>query len=231
MTFRWTSHLAGRHRGAMIGGAVALLLGLFVMVMPMLDPSWLSEGVPLWIGVSAGAVFFLSGLLVLGSATRGAAAGDLATTILTAVLVTAFAAVSTIFPPGAIFVVYFAVLCWIAVYRQVHARVTGRDPLAGLSDRRQLGLGCAVTIALILLAVLVAWIIRNRPPAEGLLLERMQGRANTMRLRGAGFIGHPTKSRVDSEIMPPMTSRSGIPLPLAHVVLGSPAPAMRALRS
>ena len=160
---------AGRDRGAMIGGAVALLLGLFVMVMPMLDPSWLSEGVPPWIGVSAGAVFFVTGLLVLGSATRGGAADDLVTTILSAVLVTAFAAVSMIFPPGAIFVVYFAVLCWIVVYRRIHARATGRDPLAGLSDGRQLGLGCVVTIVLILAVVLVAWLLKDRAPAEALL--------------------------------------------------------------
>ena len=165
---------AGRDRGATIGGALALLFGLFVMVMPVLDPSFLSEGVPQWIGVSAGAVFFVAGLVVLRSATRGAA-DDLVNTVLVAVLLTAFAAVSMIFPPGAIFVVYFAVLCWIAVYRQIHARVTGRDPLGSLSDGRQLGLGCVVTIALILVVVLVAWLMKDRPPAVPLLPERPTG--------------------------------------------------------
>jgi hypothetical protein len=166
---------AGRDRGATIAGALALLFGLFVMASALLDPSFLSEGVPRWIGVSAGAVFFLTGLVVLRSATGGGAAVDLVNTILVAVLVTAFAAVSMVFPPGALFVVYFAVLCWIAVYRQIHTRVTGRDPLAGVSDARHLGLGCAVTIVLILVVVLAVWLMKDPAPAVPLLPERMPG--------------------------------------------------------
>jgi hypothetical protein len=155
----------------MIGGATAILFGLFVMVMPLVDPSFLSEGVPRWIGVSAGAVFFLTGLLVLRSTTHRGAAHDLANTILVAVLVTAFAAVSMVFPPSAVFVGYLAVLCWMQVYRQVHAHVTGRDPLAGVSDGRHLGLGC-LTIVVALVVVLAAWLMKDPQPAGPLLPER-----------------------------------------------------------
>lgn len=162
----------GRDRGAMFAGAVALLIGAFVMVSALLDPSFLSEGVARWIGVSAGAVFFLTGVLVLKSTMHRGAGHDLTNTILVAVLVTAFAAVSMVFPPSAVFVGYLAVLCWMEVYRRIHARVTGRDPLAGVSDGRHLGLGCAVTIVLILVLVLAAWLMKDRQPAGPLLPER-----------------------------------------------------------
>ena len=169
--------MARRDRGQLFAGAGAMLLGLLLMVMVIGDPAFMSEGVPLWIGVAAGGVFFLAGVLVLRSATKGGPVGDIVNTTLVAVLVSAFAAVSMIFPPSGILVGYFAVLCWILVYRRVHERVTGRDPLGGWSDRKQLGLGCLVTITLILAVILVAWLVTHRPLPELLLPERMPGEA------------------------------------------------------
>jgi hypothetical protein len=53
--------------------------------------------------------------------------------------------------------------------------VTGRDPLSGLSDGKQPGLGCLVTIVLILVVVLAVRLMKDPAPAVPLLPERMPG--------------------------------------------------------
>lgn len=167
--------MAGRDRGVLLGGAAALLLGLALIVLVLANPESMSEGVPPWIGVAAGSVFFLAGVLVIRGAKRGGSQDDFVTKVFVAVFVSVFAAVSMIFPPGGIFVAWLAVTCWIVVYRRIHQRVTGRDPLAGSSDAKQLGLGCLVTILLVLGVVLAAWTARDRPASVPLQPERMPG--------------------------------------------------------
>jgi low affinity Fe/Cu permease len=167
--------VAGRDRAALFGGAAALVVGLALIVLVLANPESMADGVPLWIGVAAGGVFALAGVLVIRGAKSGGSRHDFATEVLVAVFVSVFAAVSMIFPPGGIFVAWLAVTCWIGVYRRIHERVTGRDPLAGSSDGKQLGLGCLVTILLILGVVLAAWLTGDRPPPEPLLPERMPG--------------------------------------------------------
>ena len=61
----------------------------------------------------------------------------------------------------------FAVLGWMTVYAWIHEKVFGKNPLAGLSQERQLGVGCVVYLALVVLvtaAVFVARALRPPPP-------------------------------------------------------------------
>lgn len=128
----------------MLGGSAAIYAGLAIAGQVMTDPSGMSPGVSLWVGVAAGGVFFLAGVLIVAGARQGLL-GPLAV----ALLLSLFAALALVlFPPGGIVVAFLAVLGWLEVARTIHHRVTGRDPFAGMSDERRLGIGCLVFLAL-----------------------------------------------------------------------------------
>jgi hypothetical protein len=138
----------------LLGGSAGIAAGLALAGLVMADPSGLSRGVPPWVGVGAGGVFFLAGVLILAGG-RGGLAGPL----VVAIFLSLFAAISlALFPPGGLVVAYVAVQGWIAVYRQLHQWITRRDPLAGASDTRLLGVGCVVFLVLLLLVLAVAWL-------------------------------------------------------------------------
>ena len=129
-----------------------------------------SEGVPAFVPVAAGLVFFLAGVSV--AFHKGGGGDTVLSRVFTALLVTAFAATAVVFPPSLLFMAPFAVLSWIAVVRLVIAKRTGRDPLAKWSDERVLGLGCGVTL---LIGILIIGLLqlrscvrepKARPPAE-----------------------------------------------------------------
>jgi hypothetical protein len=148
------------------GGLVALF-GLGLTWAIYRHPEGMSEGVPHWVGLAAGFAFALAGLMVASqSFGPGTRADGLLPRLLVALLLTAFAAASMIFPPGGLLVAYMAVHVWIGVYASIHQAVTGRDPMAGMSDRRQFALGCLVFVVL-LLALAIGWRWRARlAPAD-----------------------------------------------------------------
>jgi len=169
--------MAVRNRAHLIGGALISILGLGIMVMSLVDPSSLSEGVPPWIGVGAGGAFLMAGLAAAWSSIRSGNPDGLVPRALAALLLSMFALAAMIFPPSGLFVGFLAVLAWIHVYRRIHERVTGRDPLLGTSNAKLAGLGCLVTTLLILLVILVVWLLHDRPPREPLLPELMPGQS------------------------------------------------------
>lgn len=155
---------------ALVAGVGFVLAGSTVVALVILSPEGMSEGVSEWVGVAAGSVFVLAGVLVAGHGSGVLSADGLTTRILGSILLTAFAAVSMIFPPGGLIVAFIAVNGWIWVYRGLHAAATGRDPLAGLSVQRQVGVGCVVFLLLLMLvAGLAGW--NRREPAADLPLE------------------------------------------------------------
>lgn len=127
-----------------------------------------SVGVPAFVVVAAGLTFLLAGLV----AVQYRGQDTVLTRFLVALLVTALTAASTVFLPSFLFMAWFTVLAWIAVARLVVQTRTGRDPLAGWSDERQLGLGCGITV---IIAALIIGVLQlrscarppeTRPPAE-----------------------------------------------------------------
>ena len=130
-------------------GILFMGVGLFVVGLGLADQA--SEGVPAFVLVAAGVTFFLGGALAI-QAGRGT--GDtLAMRTLVALLMTAFTAASMVFPPSLLFMIPLTVLTWVAVARLATTTLGGRDPLAGWSDQRQLGLGCAISVVLVLLVI------------------------------------------------------------------------------
>jgi len=130
-----------------------------------------SEGVPAFVPVAAGLVFFLGG--VLAALHEGGGGRDtVLSRIFAALIVTGLAAAGVVFPPSLLFTAPFAVLSWIAVVRLVIEKRTGSDPLAGWSDGRMLGLGCGITVLIGILIIAVVQLrscVREpeaRPPAE-----------------------------------------------------------------
>jgi len=158
-------------RDKAIGGGVAITCGMIIVPMIIANPSGMSEGVPLFVGVAAGGAFFLAGVLLIGDATRLMPSGGILYNVVVALLVTDFGLVSFVFPPSALFVAVIAVQVWVGVYRKIHEKVTGRDPLGALSQAKQFGVGCLVALVLALVIVLLAWLNRPTPPPENLPLE------------------------------------------------------------
>jgi hypothetical protein len=142
----------------LFGGIVATLVGGAILLMVALNPDMMSEGVSPWVGILAGGVFFLTGVILVGSATRWLRNDGLVSRLLVASLLTSIAAVAMVFPPGGIVAAFLAVHGWIAVYRWLHKRVTGNDPMGSMSQEKQFGVGCLVYLALVLLLVLGLWL-------------------------------------------------------------------------
>jgi hypothetical protein len=146
-------------------GLVFMGAGLFIVGLGLAGQA--SEGVPALVLVAAGVTFFLGGVLAC-QAARGA--GDtLAMRTLVALLITAFAAVAVVFPFSLLFMIPLGVLAWIAVARLAATTLGWRDPLAGWSDERQLGLGCGISVVLVLLVVGVAQLRACARQPEGRL--------------------------------------------------------------
>lgn len=110
-----------------------------------------SEGVPAFVPVAAGLAFFCAGLLAALSGTE--IQDGLLTRTLVALVVSALATAGVVFPPSLLFTTPMAVLCWIAVARALVEWRSGRDPLAGWSDARVLGLGCGISVLLVILLI------------------------------------------------------------------------------
>ena len=151
-------------RKALAAGIATMVVGAGIMAATSFNPSMMSEGVHWIIGAIAGFVFFLAGVLVVRQATRQGQAVQIVDSLLVAVLITAFAAVACIFPPSAVIVAALAVQAWVAVYRQIHAKIWGRDPLGHLSQEKQLGVGCLVYLLLLVIAAVIFWQVRSAPP-------------------------------------------------------------------
>ena len=148
----------GRHRedevSRILGGSAAVCAGLAIAGQVLTDPTGMSEGVPPWTGVAAGLVFLLAGVLIIAGGHAGFRGP-----LIVAVFLSLLAALSlALFPPGGIIVAFLAIQGWIVVYRKVHERLTGRDPLAGMSDVRLLGVGCLVFLAVVLLVAAALWL-------------------------------------------------------------------------
>jgi hypothetical protein len=154
-------------------GLAFMAMGLFVVVASLGGAT--SEGTPPPVGVVAGAVFVLGGLLFVVHESGGGATVMVRTC--NALLITGLAACAVALPPtllalSLIGTVPLTVLAWIAVARLVIQRRTGRDPLGTWSDQRVLGLGCGLSVALALLALGVLQLSSclrqpgERPPAE-----------------------------------------------------------------
>jgi hypothetical protein len=129
-----------------------------------------SEGVPPFVPVAAGLVFFLGGVLaVLHQSGRE---DTLLSRTLAALVATGLASTAVVFPPALLLSSPIVVLFWIAVVRLAIQKRTGSDPLGRWSDERVLGLGCGVTV-LIWILILGLFQVRScvqkpeaRPPAE-----------------------------------------------------------------
>ncbi len=134
-----------------------MLAGIAIAVLIAADPSRMAAGVSPWVGIAAASVFFLAGAIMVGHESGLLGSHQVLASVVLAIFMTVFAAVSMIFPPGGIFVVFLAVNAWIQVYRAVHQALTGRDPFAGMSQEKQLGIGCIVFLLLALLVVVLVW--------------------------------------------------------------------------
>jgi hypothetical protein len=149
-------------------GLVFMGAGLFFIAVGLGGGA--SEGVPAFVPVAAGLTFFLGG--VLAASHRPGSPETVLSRVVVALLVTALATVGVVFPPSLLFTAPMAVLSWIAVVRLVVEKCTGRDPLAGWSDERQLGLGCGITVLIGILIIAVVQLRscvqkpEARPPAE-----------------------------------------------------------------
>lgn len=159
-------------------GLLPMGVGLFFIAVGLGGGA--SEGVPAFVPVAAGLVFFLAGLLIALAERTGR--DTILTRVLAALLITAFATTAVVFPPSLLFMAPFAVLSWIAVARLVIQKRTGRDPLAGWSDGRILGLGCGITV---LIGILIVAVVRlrscarepeTRPPAEAVGSQELRDR-------------------------------------------------------
>jgi hypothetical protein len=151
---------AGR-RTPLLGGTAALLAGLAIAAQA--NVAGVSAGVPRWVGTLAGLPFLLVGIVILGGAL-GLLRDGVLQRLLVALLVSALAAVAVgVGGPLGLVLVALSGLPWVAVYRAVHERLWGRDPLAGRGDTTQLGFGCLVGLVL---AGLVAFGLRraSQPP-------------------------------------------------------------------
>jgi len=146
----------------LLGGLAALLGGLAITALIAFGGA--SEELPAWVGAIAGTPFLLAGLLLLGD-FFGWSAGGLVHQILVALLFTSMAAVAL----GAVGGLGLAAVvvsgpAWLAVYRTLHRRWRGRDPLEGRSQPAQLAAGCLVGLLLVVLLVGALW-LASRPPA------------------------------------------------------------------
>lgn len=146
----------------LLGGLAALLAGLAISALVALGG--VSEGVPAWVGAIAGLPFLLVGLLLLGD-LFGWRGGGLVHQILVALLFSSMAAVAV----GAVGGLGLAAVlvsgpAWLAVYRTLHRRWRGRDPLEGRPESTQLAAGCLVGLLLALVVVGAFW-LASRPPA------------------------------------------------------------------
>jgi hypothetical protein len=153
----------GPRRHQVFGAILATAVGAALLALVLAAPEGLSEGVPVFVGVAAGGTFLLAGLVLLGHATGWVADGGLLHRVLVALLLTCFAGVAAVFPPSLLFVGVIAVLGWIGVYRRVHERAFGRDPMGGMSQEKQLGVGCLATLALL---GGIALVVRLRRPSQ-----------------------------------------------------------------
>ena len=163
----WVQKVAAAARRYGIG-LVFMGAGLFFVAVALAGGA--SKGVPAFVLVAAGLTFFLGG--VLAASHRPGSPETVLTRVLVALLVTALGTTGVVFPPSLLFTAPMAVLSWIAVVRLVVEKRTGRDPFAGWSDERQLGLGCGVTV---IIALLIVGLLQlrscarqpeARPPAE-----------------------------------------------------------------
>ena len=161
-----------------IGPGLAVMgVGLFFVGVGLAGGA--SEGVPAFVVVAAGLAFFLAGAFV-AFYQRGSPDSVL-TRVLAALLVTSLATAGVVFPPSLLATAPLAVLSWIAVFRLVVQNRTGRDPLANWSDGRVLGLGCGITVTLVIVAAALlyhrscALEPEARPPAEAAEPSRSPG--------------------------------------------------------
>jgi hypothetical protein len=129
-----------------------------------------SEGVPKFVPVAAGLVFFLGGVLAV--LHRSGREDTLLSRTLAALVVTGLASTAVVFPPGLLLSSPIVVLFWMAAVRLAIQKRTGSDPLGSWSDERVLGLGCGVTV---LIWILIVGLFQARscvqqpgarPPAE-----------------------------------------------------------------
>jgi hypothetical protein len=159
-------------RGKQIfGGILATLVGGALVAAVALHPEGMADGVPLVVGIVAGGAFLLAGLVVLGHGTRWMPDGGLLHRVLVALLLTCFAGASSVFPPALLLVGTIAILGWMGVWRKLHEIAFGRDPMGGMSQEKQLGVGCLVTLGLIGAVALVVWIRKPDPPPPPLPAE------------------------------------------------------------
>jgi hypothetical protein len=149
-------------RNEVLGGAVALLAGSVLLVQTVTTGGAASIG----LAVAAASVFLLVGVLLLASGLGWLAGDGLVRRLLVAVLLSVFTAIAMLFPPGALIVAVFAASAWIAVYRRIHERATGCDPMAGLSDAKQLGVAALVVLVLLLTAGGI-WVVGKRTREKG----------------------------------------------------------------
>jgi low affinity Fe/Cu permease len=114
-----------------------------------------SEGVPQLVLVAAGITILLAGVMV--TLARTGRSDTILFQIVAALVATGLASTAVVFPPGLCISGFVVVAIWIGVIRRVIEKLRGRDPLAGWSDQRVMGLALAVTVLLVLTVAGVLW--------------------------------------------------------------------------